>query len=157
MFKCLIHFELTFVSGMRWVSGEPGGLLSMGSHRVGHDWSDLAAAAAAACSPPVFWESFIEETILSLWVLLIPLLNISWLCKQDLILGSLFCSTGQCVYFCACTMLFLLLWLCSILYSKEVWYLWLCSFFSEFSLSPFLPLCSSLLGTHFPQPVKERW
>ena len=26
---------------------EPGGLLSMGSHRVGHNWSDLAAAAAA--------------------------------------------------------------------------------------------------------------
>ena len=25
---------------------EPGGLLSVGSHRVGHDWSDLAAAAA---------------------------------------------------------------------------------------------------------------
>ena len=29
-------------------TGEPGGLLSMGSHRVGHDWSDLAAAAAAS-------------------------------------------------------------------------------------------------------------
>ena len=28
--------------------GEPGGLLSMWSHRVRHDWSDLAAAAAAA-------------------------------------------------------------------------------------------------------------
>ena len=28
---------------------EPGGLLSMGSHRVGHDWSDLAAAA-------ILWE-----------------------------------------------------------------------------------------------------
>ena len=28
-------------------TGEPGGLRSMGSHRVGHDWSDLAAAAAA--------------------------------------------------------------------------------------------------------------
>ena len=27
-------------------TGEPGGLLSMGSHRVGHDWSNLAAAAA---------------------------------------------------------------------------------------------------------------
>ena len=27
-------------------TGEPGGLSSMGSHRVGHDWSDLAAAAA---------------------------------------------------------------------------------------------------------------
>ena len=26
-------------------TGEPGGLLSMGSHRVGHNWSDLAAAA----------------------------------------------------------------------------------------------------------------
>ena len=26
---------------------EPGGLSSMGSHRVGHDWSDLAAAAAS--------------------------------------------------------------------------------------------------------------
>ena len=25
-------------------TGEPGGLLSMGSHRVGHDWSDLAVA-----------------------------------------------------------------------------------------------------------------
>ena len=29
-------------------TGEPGELLSMGSHRVGHDWSDLAAAAAGA-------------------------------------------------------------------------------------------------------------
>ena len=27
--------------------GEPAGMLSMGMHRVGHDWSDLAAAAAA--------------------------------------------------------------------------------------------------------------
>ena len=29
-------------------TGESGGLLSVGSHRVGHDWSDLAAAAAAS-------------------------------------------------------------------------------------------------------------
>ena len=29
--------------------GEPGGLPSMGSHRVGHDWSDLAAAAVYVC------------------------------------------------------------------------------------------------------------
>ena len=40
---------------------KPGGLPSMGSHRVGHNWSDLAAAAAAAaaaekqsCSGPTF-------------------------------------------------------------------------------------------------------
>ena len=31
-------------------TGEPGGLPSTGSHRVGHDWSDLAAAAGAAIS-----------------------------------------------------------------------------------------------------------
>ena len=29
-------------------AGEPGGLPSLGSHGVRHDWSDLAAAAAAA-------------------------------------------------------------------------------------------------------------
>ena len=29
-------------------TGKPGGLPSMGSHRVGHYWSDLAAAAAAS-------------------------------------------------------------------------------------------------------------
>ena len=28
--------------------GEPGGLPSLGSHRVRHDWSDLAAAAAVS-------------------------------------------------------------------------------------------------------------
>ena len=31
-------------------TGEPGGLPSIGSHRVGHDRSDLAAAAAAAAA-----------------------------------------------------------------------------------------------------------
>ena len=40
--------------------GEPGGLPSMGSHRVGHDWSDLAAAAAAAVfSLPSTWQPLI--------------------------------------------------------------------------------------------------
>ena len=29
-------------------TGEPGGLPSMGSHKVGHDWSDFEAAAAAS-------------------------------------------------------------------------------------------------------------
>ena len=32
---------------------EPGGLLSMGLHRVGHDWSDLAAVVAAAVVNPL--------------------------------------------------------------------------------------------------------
>ena len=29
-------------------TGEPGGLLSLGSHRIGHNSSDLVAAAAVA-------------------------------------------------------------------------------------------------------------
>ena len=36
-------------SVLAWIipgTEEPGGLLSMGLHRVGHDWSELAAAAA---------------------------------------------------------------------------------------------------------------
>ena len=45
-------------------SGEPGGLLSMGSHRVGHDWSDLAAAAAAFVIPKYFWSGHL---FLPLW------------------------------------------------------------------------------------------
>ena len=35
-------------------TAEPGGLPSMGSHREGHDWSDLAAAAAAMKWPDGF-------------------------------------------------------------------------------------------------------
>ena len=33
---------------------EPGKLSSMGSHRVGHDWSNLAAAAAATGEMHIF-------------------------------------------------------------------------------------------------------
>jgi len=40
--------------------GEPGGLLSMGSHRVGHDWSDLAAAAAISRCLSLFVSSWSE-------------------------------------------------------------------------------------------------
>ena len=39
-------------------TGEPGGLPSMGSHRVGHDWSDLAAAAAAVLLSAVYCLEF---------------------------------------------------------------------------------------------------
>ena len=38
---------------------EPGGLLSMGSHRVGHDWNDLAAIAAALGSVAISWKSWL--------------------------------------------------------------------------------------------------
>ena len=38
-------------------TGEPGGLPSMGSHRVRHDWSNLAAAAASvfSCKMLIAW------------------------------------------------------------------------------------------------------
>ena len=36
---------------------EPGGLPSMGSHRVGHDWSNLAAAAAVTQHQVAEWKS----------------------------------------------------------------------------------------------------
>ena len=35
-------------------TGEPGGLPSMGSHRVGNDQSDLAAAAAMHSKSEIF-------------------------------------------------------------------------------------------------------
>ena len=43
----------TYSSILAWTipgTGEPGGLPSMGLHRVGRDRSDLAAAAAAAAA-----------------------------------------------------------------------------------------------------------
>ena len=43
-------------------TGEPGGLQSMGLHRVGHDWSDLAAAAAAKMSPDFLSGSIFQST-----------------------------------------------------------------------------------------------
>ena len=74
---------------------EPNGLPSKGSHRVGHDWSDLAAAAAAAgafwhmwgCEviPHLFLCVFIstlyEQIILDL--VLIHGLNYLWLKKSE--------------------------------------------------------------------------
>ena len=58
-FTFTFHFDAlekemaTHTSVLPWRipgTGKPGGLPSLGSHRVGHDWSDLAAAAVAACS-----------------------------------------------------------------------------------------------------------
>ena len=80
-FQALEKEMATHSSVLAWRipgTGEPGGLPSMGSHRGGHDWSDLAAAAAAlflylslllgcpdlqehtTClqeTPPLFWPS----------------------------------------------------------------------------------------------------
>ena len=44
---------------------EPGGLPSMGSHRVGHDWSDLAAVAAAVLPVTTLGDSPKSRSIVS--------------------------------------------------------------------------------------------
>ena len=48
-------------------TGEPGGLPSMGSHRVGPNWSDLAAAAAAFIEDLVWARHY---GILFMWLLM---------------------------------------------------------------------------------------
>ena len=67
--------------------GEPGGLPSVGSHRVGHDWSDLAAAKNVHS----LWEiNFISRTdiqractwqveVLIGWVSILIAWNLCWL------------------------------------------------------------------------------
>ena len=55
-FHALEKEMATHYSALAWRipgTGKPGGLPSMGSHRVGHDWNDLAAAAA--CNHLSFW------------------------------------------------------------------------------------------------------
>ena len=50
-FHALVKEMATHSSVLAWRipgTAEPGGLPSMGLHRVGHDWSDLAAAAGGA-------------------------------------------------------------------------------------------------------------
>ena len=55
-FPALEKEMATYSSVLAWRipgMGEPGGLPSMGSHRVRHNWSNLAAAAAAAVLWPL--------------------------------------------------------------------------------------------------------
>ena len=57
-FHALKKEMVTHSTSLAWrIPGteEPSGLLSMGSHRVGHDWSDLAAAAAARMGAACQW------------------------------------------------------------------------------------------------------
>ena len=46
-------------------TAEPGGLPSMGSHIVGHDWSDLAAAAAASITLRFGHKQWMDSDVIS--------------------------------------------------------------------------------------------
>ena len=68
-FRALEKEMATHSSVLAWRipgTGEPGGLPSMGSRRVGHNWSDLAAAIAATVMLELTTMSFMR-TGLTLW------------------------------------------------------------------------------------------
>ena len=63
-------------------TGEPAGLPSMGSHRVGHDWSDLAAAELSlSVISTSFWEA--KYHFVSLFISLKNFLLYSLQCKSE--------------------------------------------------------------------------
>ena len=67
----------THSSVLAWripVTEEPGRLPSLGSHRVGHDWSDLVAAAAAPWPAPNIY-IFLNAYILYFWLYWLPSLE----------------------------------------------------------------------------------
>ena len=72
---------------------EPGGLPSMGSHRVGHDWSNLAASTFPIT---IYWRDYPLPTV-CFWYPCQRLVNSICI---GLLLGSLFCSIGlyACFY-----------------------------------------------------------
>ena len=58
--------------------GEPGGLPSVGSHRVRHDWSDLAAAAAACRAG--WFGAWMSQSLSVEWLCFFPS-TVQW-CKN---------------------------------------------------------------------------
>ena len=59
--------------------GKPGGLPSMGSHRVGHDWSDLAAAAAVD-----YWSNLLTYCVAVFsFEVVVTSSSFCWLCSGD--------------------------------------------------------------------------
>ena len=95
-FHALQKEMATHSSALAWrIPGteEPGGLLSMESHRVGHDWSDLAAAAAAMTSTkaPSLWSEifygYFYSKELIVWIFLVPIsrkgiTSINWMSSK---------------------------------------------------------------------------
>ena len=89
-FTFIFHFHAlekemaTHFSVLAWRisgTGEPSGLPSMGSHRVRHDWRDLAAAAAAELQLNFFKDIDIFIWVCWVWAALCGLLSIcgSWI------------------------------------------------------------------------------
>ena len=134
-------------------TGEPGGLLSLGLHRVGHDWSDLAAAAAASSVYAHLLEGFFHKwglnfakafsasVVIIIWVLFFSLLIWCitlidlWISKNPCISGTNPTQSWCMIFLMCCWILFAsllrILCLCwSVILAHNFlpfifwWYLW---------------------------------
>ena len=86
--------------------GGPGGLLSMGPHRVGHYWSDLAAAAAC------FYISFLTFVLFSSYILFLSFINPTIHCGYSCFKSQIsFREIKRWVFFSFAYILFLTLFL----------------------------------------------
>ena len=75
-------------------TGEPGGLPSIGSHRVGHDWSDLAAAAAM---PNHSWLGWFQLLIMQAPILqTLALIEVFCICSLQHIALIDYCALDMC-------------------------------------------------------------
>ena len=83
-------------------TGEPGGLRSMGSHRVRHDWSDLAVAVAALLKPQVMERATLDQMIYGVEYSTFCFCGVSWAISSTQILS--FCPIS-----CLSSLSFLLL------------------------------------------------
>ena len=118
-------------------TGEPGGLPSMGLYRVGHDWSDLAAAAAASLSTgyfmPLSW-GFLYPNICSIRSVLSE--SLSWL---DLLTPCTYFGLSWLFKNCSCCVLDPLssrsVYVLAIIYAMIV------SFYLESFPQVLLPVC----------------
>ena len=98
----LLSFLMTHSSVLAWRipgTGEPGGLPSMGSRRVGHDWSDLAVAAAFLMYnlPLEHWEVLLLTSSIQLLNCSIPV-YMSGSIKITYILMRISFTSTQCLY-----------------------------------------------------------
>ena len=104
------------------VTEELGGLLSVGSHRIEHDWSDLAAAAAGMSMKHIEMRllfrnssfSFLITTYIYIYIYFCPLLNHSGKASYiDIFLGCesqffFFFTLQYCIRFAIST------WICHV-------------------------------------------
>ena len=105
--------------------GKPGGLLSMGSHRVGHDWSDLFLISSASIRSIPFLSS-----IVSIFILNVPLVSLIFL-KKSLVFPILLFSSSSL----HCSLRKAFLSLLAILWNSEFRWVYL-----SFSPLPFISL-----------------